>query len=449
MKRIGIFVERQRAWGRQLCEGIASFAQERADWELTTMEREDLANLRLLAGFDGFIARVYDETVAKAFCHAQKPVADVSCERTLSSPFIRGVLQDNRAIGALAARHFIEHLFNAFAYCGFDGKRFSDDRRDAFVHCLKLNHFDCHVYKSPVRIAKELDKSIASHERLAEGADNRRLQAWLTGLPKPVAVFCANDLRAFHMLEACKSCGLKVPNDVAILGVDNDTLVCNFTSPPLSSIDPDAFSLGVSAAGCLAAALEGNDETPRKIGPTSVVTRASSEIYPLEPAWLSDALVFVRRNVNRHISAADVYAHLKLSHTAVNRAFRDKLGTTVQKEIRKAQLAEACRLLRDTALPLAEISRRTGFVTPQYFTNVFTAAFKRSPSGFRTAHAAQRRKSPRETTGFLPVDDRQQKNTCTVFPSRTTSSWRSFASQSPSFGSKTTSQPSSCPRRSM
>lgn len=384
MKRIGIFVERQRAWGRQLCEGIASFAQERAGWELTTLERDDLASRRLLAGFDGFIARVYDEPVAKAFCRVRKPVADVSCERTLSSPFIRGVLQDNRAIGALAARHFIEHLFTAFAYCGFDGKRFSDDRRDAFTRCLKLNHFDCHVYRSPVRIAKELDKSIASHERLAAGADSLRLQAWLKGLPKPIAVFCANDLRAFHVLEACKSCGFRVPDDIAILGVDNDTLVCNFTSPPLSSIDPDAFSLGITAAECLAGALDGVPKvTPRKIGPKAVVTRVSTEIYPLDPAWLSTALIFIRRNVNRHLSAADVYSHLGLSHTAVNRAFRDKLDTTVQQEIRKAQLAEARRLLRDTALPLAEIAHRTGFMTPQYFTNVFSSTFGHPPSKFR------------------------------------------------------------------
>ena len=392
MKRIGIFVERQRAWGRQLCEGVASFAQERADWELATLEREDLANRRLLASFDGFIARVYDETVDKVFRHAEKPVADVSCERTRPAPFIRGVRQDNRAIGILAARHFIEHRFVHFAFCGFDGKRFSDARRDAFAHCLRLNHFDCHVYRSPARATAELDKSIASRERLAASTDSARLQAWFAKLPRPVAVFCANDLRAFHVLEACKSCGLKVPNDVAILGVDNDTLVCNFTSPPLSSIDPDAFSLGVSAAEFLNSALEGNGATmPRKIGPTSVIARVSSEIYPLEPVWLSDALVFIRRNVNRHISAADVYAHLKLSHTAVNRAFRGRLGTTVQKEIRKAQLAEACRLLRGTTLTLAEISRRAGFVTPQYFTNVFTLAFKRSPSAFRAALAASRR----------------------------------------------------------
>ena len=391
MKRIGIFVERQRAWGRQLCEGVASFAQERADWELTTLEREDLASQRLLATFDGFIARVYDETVAEAFCRAEKPVADVSCERTRPAPFILGVLQNNRDIGILAARHFIEHRFVNFAFCGFDGKRFSDARRDAFVRCLRLNHFDCLLYRSPVRAAAELDRSIARRERLAASTDNARLQAWLAKLPRPVAVFCANDLRALHVLEACKSCGLKVPDDVAILGVDNDTLVCNFTSPTLSSIDPDAFSLGVSAAECLAAAFEGNDaKMPRKIGPKAVTTRASSEIYPLEPSWLSDALVFIRRNVNRHISAADVYVHLKLSHTAVNHAFRDRLGTTVQKEIRKAQLAESCRLLRDTTLPLAEISRRAGFVTPQYFTNVFTAAFKRSPSAFRSARVAIR-----------------------------------------------------------
>ena len=384
MKRIGIFVERQRAWGRQLCEGIAAFAQAKARWELATLEREDLRNPRLLDGFDGFVARVSSAEVAEPLRRTGKAVADVSCEMKLDAPFARGVLQDNRAIGVLAARHFIEHRFAHFAFCGFDGKRFSDERRDAFARCLELNHFDCLLYRSPKCALAGLDAAIAHAERLGSGPDGRRLQSWLDTLPKPVAIFCANDLRAFQVSEACKSRHLEMPKAVAILGVDNDTLVCNFTSPTLSSIDPDAFALGYSAAERLGRILDGDRKfQPRKIGPKGIVPRDSTEVYPLDPPWLSDALVFIRRNVNRRLSANDVYAHLRLSHTSVNRAFREKLATTVQREIRTTQLAEAKRLLRDTALPLAEIAKRAGFATPQYFSNVFASAFGRAPSTFR------------------------------------------------------------------
>lgn len=386
MRKIGILIERERAWGRLLCEGIAGFAQTRGDWALTMLEREDLRKGAYLRNFDGFIARVSDAKTAAAFAAAKRPVADVSCEQQETSLFARAIAQNNLAVGQLAARHFIEHHFANYAFCGYDAKRFSNERRDAYVRCLKLNHFDCAVYASPAKASRSFDDSVSRHERLGDGADAADLRAWLKRLPKPVAVFCANDLRSYQLLQACRACKIDVPHEVAILGVDNDSLVCNFTTPTLSSIDPNALELGRSAADCLAQILDGpagRRPTLRKIRPSELVVRASSETYPLDPPWLSDALVFIRRNVVRHLTAADVYSHLQLSHTRVNACFREKLGTTVQREIRAAQLAEAKRLLKNTSLPLAEIAKRAGFATPQYFCNVFTDAFGRAPSKFR------------------------------------------------------------------
>lgn len=385
MKRIGIFVERQRAWGRRLYEGIAAYAQERRDWELSALERSDLGNQRTALRFDGFVARVYDKSIARALKRLGKPIADVSCELLLPSPFALGVLQDNDAIGTLAARHFLEHRFTHFAFCGFDGKRFSDARRDAFVRYLRERGGDVRSYRSPRCAVRQLDESFARSERLDCGPDSSQLRTWLTQLPKPAGVFCANDLRAFQVSEACKGCGLKVPDDVSILGVDNDILVCNLTNPTLSSIDPDAFSLGHSAAECLDRILSGDlTAQPRKIPPIGIVPRVSTETYPLEPSWLSEALLFIQRNVGNHLTASDVCAHVQRSHTYVNRFFRDRLGKTIQREIRDAQLAEAQRLMSTTDLTLAQIAQRAGFATPQYFTNVFTSAFGHPPSALRT-----------------------------------------------------------------
>ena len=384
MKRIGIFVERQRAWGRRLYEGIAAFAQERHDWELSALERSDLGNRKTALLFDGFVARVYDKRVASTLKRLGKPIADVSCELLLPSPFALGVLQDNDAIGTLAARHFLEHRFTHFAFCGFDGKRFSDARRDAFIRFLLKHAGDVRSYHSPRCAVRQLDESIARSERLDCGPDSSQLRAWLTQLPKPVGVFCANDLRAFQVSEACKDCRLKIPDDVAILGVDNDILVCNLTNPSLSSIDPDAFSLGYSAAECLDRILNGDlTAQPRKIPPIGIVPRVSTETFPLDPSWLSEALLFIQKNVGSHLTASDVCAHVQRSHTYVNRFFRDRLGKTIQREIRDAQLAEARRLMTTTDLSLAQIAQRTGFATPQYFTNVFTSVFGHPPSAFR------------------------------------------------------------------
>lgn len=385
MLKIGLLIERERAWGRLLCEGVAAFAQSRADWALEMLERSELRRpTSVLRQFDGFLARITDAAVARRFAAIGRPVADLSCERLLDGIFRRGVIQDNNAIGRLAARHFIEHRFSEFAFCGFDGKRFSDERRDAFVRCLRLNRFDCRLYRTPRAAVREFDESVSRHERLGAGADATSLQTWLRSLPKPIAVFCANDLRSFQLLRACERVGLQVPHDVAILGVDNDSLICNFTPPSLSSIDPDAFELGRTAAEFLDGILSGKTEKPpRKIPPKELIVRRSTETYPLDPPWLSDALVFIRRNVNRHLTASDVYSHLNLSHTRVNAIFSKKLGTTVQREIRAAQLAEAKHLLTTSSLPLNEIARRSGFASPQYFCNVFTAAFGHAPSAER------------------------------------------------------------------
>ena len=205
---------------------------------------------------------------------------------------------------------------------------------------------------------------------------------WLQSLPKPVAVFCANDLRGQQVIFACAEAGIAVPAEVAVLGLDNDTLVCNFVTPTLSSIDPDAAALGLSAARALALGLDGLRTPPRQalVPPRELVTRGSTETFPVDPPWLSDALVFIRRNINRRLSATDVYAAVHRSHTRVDAAFRERLGTTVQAEIRRVALDEARRLLATTGLSVADVARRAGFASPQYFCNVFTAAFGQPPS---------------------------------------------------------------------
>jgi len=382
MRRIGLYVERQRAWGRRLCEGVAAFAQERRDWSLVMLERDDLADRAHLARFDGFIARVPDARTAAAFRKTKRPVADLSIEPGLSAGFLRGVEQDNLAVGQLAARHFAERRFVNFAFCGFDGRRFSDERRAAFAEALRARGFACHCYASPRSAVQAFDRSITGGERLVPGVDTAKLITWLRSLPKPVAILCANDLRGYQVMQACDAAGLAVPKEVALLGVDNDTLICNFMTPTLSSIDPDAFALGHAAADMLQRALDAPeaDVQPQRVGPRELVARASSETFPVDPPWLADALVFIGTHLDRHLTAADVYRRVGLSHTRVNAVFRRVLGTTVQQTIRQTALEESRRLLETTALPIAEISTRCGFATPQYFCNVFTSAFGHAPS---------------------------------------------------------------------
>ena len=267
-----------------------------------------------------------------------------------------------------------------------NGRSYSDRRRAAFTRCLHLNRFSCSVYDSPPSAIRDFDTTIIRNERLSLGADKRHLERWIRKLDKPVAVFCSHDLRAYQCLETCRRCGFRVPEDVAILGVDNDELICNFLTPTLSSIDLNGDLVGYTAASALSERLDNPASPPRhhKIKPARLITRQSTQIYPLDPPWLSDALVFIRNNVTRHLTAADVFAHVGKSHTLVSQAFKKQLGTSVQREIQRSRLVEAKRLVLTSALPLSEIARRAGFGSAQYFCTSFTAVFGKPPSRFRS-----------------------------------------------------------------
>jgi len=383
MKRIALLSERLRAYGRRICEGVAAFAQEQDDWSLSMLEWEDLCHPARISEFDGFIARVIDEQTVCLLSQTGKPVVDVYGAKPRDGFVI--VDHNARKVGQLAARHFIEHQFVHFAFLGFNRQSYSNKRQAAFVRCLELNHFPCDCYEGKDVSPDEFANLVLRRERYSKAKDSRAIANWLAKLPKPVAILCSHDLRAYQLLEICKSKGISVPNEVAILGVDNDPLICTFSTPSLSSIDPDAFSIGLRAAQTIDAWLSHPDRPPKSqfVTPSGLTARRSSEVYPVDPPWLSDALVFIRRNVVKRLTATDVFSELKLSHTLVERTFKRKLGFSVQQAIRNSRIDEARRLLKNTALSLQEITRRAGFSTPQYFSTEFLAATGHTPLQYR------------------------------------------------------------------
>ena len=390
MKRIGILTERQRAYGRRICEGIAAFAQEREDWSLSMVEWSDLANPARLRDFDGIIARVFDDAAERALLRGKRPVVDVYCGKT--RPKLYQVDQDGQAVGELAARHFLERKFTRFGFCGHNLQRYSNSRQSAFVAFLAKNGFSVEVYSGHDQRPDDFTRSLRNERLAVLPREKISLESWVRALPKPIGVFCAHDLRAWQLLNVCRDCGLNVPKDVAILGVDDDTLICNFTTPTLSSVDPNAFGIGFRAAQVLHAALTDGRCAPSgeitAVPPVGLSARNSTKIYPLEPPWLSDALFLIRQNVASGLTASDVIRQVGLSHTVVETAFRKILGTTIQQEIISARTETAKQLLRETALSVSEIAARCGYSTPQYFCRDFASATRQTPTHWRQALTA-------------------------------------------------------------
>ena len=179
--------------------------------------------------------------------------------------------------------------------------------------------------------------------------------------------------------------GINVPREVAVLGVDNDPLLCDFTNPTISSVDPNPFEIGYQAAQALVQWIDDPKHKPKDIKPAPIglVERMSTQVFPFPEPWMSDALVYIRRNIARNINASEVISFLKLSHTTVEKAFRVRLGVSVRQEIAKVRIDEAKRLLEKTALPLAEACSLSGFSSKAYFTAAFNEATGTTPLEWR------------------------------------------------------------------
>ena len=379
--RIAVQVETNRAHGRALLEGIADYALARADWRLESVEPAAFANASAICRFDGFIVRVMDDRTADVLARSRKPVIDTYGRSDSGDlPFIR---LDDEAIAREAAKCFREHRYSRCAFCGFPGLRFSDARCAAFMAAVAGDGGTCAVYRGR---RGRLRETSVRRERMDDAADADALLRWAKSLPKPIAVFCCNDMRAFHLLRVCADARIDVPREVAVLGVDNDKILCTFSNPPLSSIDTNPFALGQKAA----AMLDGLMSTPARRPPAAtlhspqrIIERASTDFFPTKTPWLSDALVYIRRHLGEGISADSVIARLGYSHTTVGKAFRREIGTSVQQEIIRQRRERACRLLKETSLTAAEIAAECGYPSAQYFAHVFSKTFGTTPDVWR------------------------------------------------------------------
>ena len=381
--RVAVSVEHVRSWGRRICEGIAAFANSRPDWSITIFENGPPSPTELRR-YDGFLWSVADARAASALVATGRPVVDLVNDGLY--PGTVSVGGDHAACGRLAARHFLMHRFRKFAFFGWRGLRFSDARQAAFADALAESHFSAEVYLSTGETMRGFLKRDVLNERFVLPPDAKAVARWVKRLPHRTGVFCANDLRAWQLSEICRASGIAVPDRLAILGADNDHVPCLFTSPALSSVDTATFETGHCAAEVLAAIMDGKrriDDGPVVVPPSGVESRASTAIYPVDIPWLADALAYIREDVSKSLSAADVVRMVGLSHATVENAFRRVLGTTIQREIADARLDAAERLLARTNLPVIEVARRCGFSTPQYFSKCFSRRHGIAPGVFR------------------------------------------------------------------
>ncbi len=270
---------------------------------------------------------------------------------------------DNRAVGRFGAGFLLEQGFVHFAYVDdvWDSL-WSKSRAEGFCQRLEETGTHAHIY----RVA-------SSKARDDWGLDQKALAKWLTALPKPVGILAASDSRGRQILDTCQWADIGVPDEVAVLGIDNDELICSATNPPMSSILRDTEESGYLAAELLDHLIRGKKRKKANLsyGPVRVVERLSTERFQFDDRLIVKAVEFIRINSGIGMKVSDVVIRLGVSRRLAETRFRQATGHSIHEEIQEARLAQVCRLLRETDLPIGKITSQCGFVTESYLGLIF------------------------------------------------------------------------------
>jgi LacI family transcriptional regulator len=376
---VALLIETSNAYARGLLHGIRAYIREHRSWSIYIGEQrrgEAAPNWLKKWHGDGIIARIESAAIADAVLASGLPAVDVSAARYV--PELLYVETDDAAIARLAAEHLLQRGFRHYGYCGDPRFNWSNWREENFQRFVKEAGFECSIYRSAPR-----RRGSATWEQ--ERAD---LATWIRGLPKPVGVMACYDIRGREVLDVCRQLGVGVPDEVAVIGVDNDELLCDLADPPLSSVIPDTQRTGYEAARLLDLLMAGQSELPTAhlIKPLGIVTRESTDVLATDDGDLSAAVRFIRAHATQGIKVEDVLRAVPLSRRVLESRFQKLLGRTPHEEITRVQIERVKELLTETDLSLAAIAHRTGYRHVEYMSVAFKRETGRPPSEFRAVH---------------------------------------------------------------
>ncbi|TWT82996.1 Xylose operon regulatory protein [Planctomycetes bacterium CA13] len=379
-KRVALIVESSGVYGRELLKGIMRYCRSTDDW-LVYYEQRDLSSelpswLMNWAGH-GIISRVANRELAEVVKQQGIPLVQLA-DRSEESDSV-SLRSDDTAIGKMGFEHFADRGFQSFAFCGFEDEAWSVRREKSFVqHASKYGQ--CCVYRSRWHGATMTPWEV----------EQANLIRWLGTLVKPVGVMACCDIRGHHVLQACAQSGFNAPEEVAVLGVDNDELLCQLCSPPLSSVIPNAEMVGYLAAETLAVKMEGIEQETGEshIPPIGICTRHSTEIVAIDDPDIAAAIGYIRENACAGISVRDVLKNIPVSRSTLERQLRKYLRRSPQQEIRNVRMRRACELLKMTDLSIERIANICGFKHPEYMHAFFKRELKMTPGEYRESTEA-------------------------------------------------------------
>jgi LacI family transcriptional regulator len=320
---------------------------------------------------DGIIARIENRDIAKAVLRTGLPIVDVSSARLI--PNIPWVETDDEAIARAAARHLLDRGFRQLAFCGDSQFNWS---------LWRAEHFR--------RIAQQAGAATWEHQAsrtLSWQREHERLKQWIHGLPRPIGIMACYDIKGQEVLDACRDLGIRVPEEIAVVGVDDDPLICELCMPKLSSVIPNTHRTGRLAAELLDKMMDGKKvpAAAHLIGPIGLSTRRSTDVLVIEDQDVAAALQMIRQRACDGLRVSDLLREIPLSRRVLESRFAKHLGRTPHEEIERVRIDCVKRLLRETDLPLSAIARQTGLSSEYYLSVAFKRATGQPPSEYRRA----------------------------------------------------------------
>ncbi len=363
-------------YGRRVLSGISRYLHAHQPWSICLDQRRlDVCPPRLRHGYgDGIICRAVTPPFAEYLRQTGIPAVNLNdVADGLGLPLIRS---DDLVIGRLAAEHLLARGFRHLAFCGFSHHAWSRRRCESFIAALGHEGQFQGAYESPWRGGQYSSQWAKEQDAIVR---------WLEKLPRPLGVFACNDVRGQHVLDACQQLGAAVPQEVAVMGVDDDALLCQLCIPPLSSVRPNPERIGYEAAALLDRLMAGEKPSQQQwlIEPLGVTVRQSTDVLLVDNPDLAAALHYIHEHACQGITVWNVLKQVPLSRTRLEELFRKYLGHSPRAEIRAVQLEQVKRLLLATDLSLERIAERAGYRHPGYLSVMFKRLTGQTPGEYR------------------------------------------------------------------
>ena len=373
-QKIALLIETSKAYGRGLLRSIGRYAQLHDHWSLYVEERaldDPIPDWLKTDEFDGVILRARERSLMYEVLERGIPTI---CLGEDNPPEARTVVNDDAMSAVMAADHLLERNFSHFAFVGIEGYVWSDIRRETFASKVEEAGYDLQV----------LEPGKKTNDMIRWDQIGHILADWIADLPKPVGIMGCFDVMARTVIDVCREIHVSVPEEVAIIGVDNDQVLCEASQPSLTSVALDTRRIGFEAASLLDRLMKGENLVEHiVVPPLEVVTRGSTDTLAIEDPQVAAALAFIRRNACNGIEAGDVVEQVPLSRRTLERRFREQVGKSILTEIHHLRMSRVTQFLEETDLKLDAIAVRCGFSHTPYMAAQFRKHFDMTPGEFR------------------------------------------------------------------